>query len=821
MRGVLAVVLAALAAGAVADRFPTVQTMQEKISLLRPVPMCVVYLQRSQVDTLETIRAQFATIKSLGFTCLKQLILSNTFAVNVSAANAYTAEVYNAALDEGLIPWWYGEAGWEPLTDAQLAAWGIDAATTPLPQIVENATVQAWQVAQLRARIANMANAPSLPGPPFPLPGRASATQPSYMDGAFASWLSARYGGNVTALQAAWQYPWRGLSVTEFTTFAEAAALTDNSTNELLCPWAWCDEGFSDDYTRYRDALRFQTDFRLSFLASVVDGTLAFSPHEPIRSGENMLLDNMAQNGWSLYDHGQLAYRAGGWYTSMHPSWHLSLANGELDFPVVLLERLTRDSAPLGWAGEFESSGGPTRYDGGQDFGVSAGQLRRFWFTYFAHGMRGIGVWAWNPTDRGDGAGDYSLTSLSARPNARAVAGGAVAKAVNALRYELWSAEDEPVVGILSSWETEAMLARNGMMGPPLACVVSDCAGYRTNEIWDHSRSRMGVARALYDSNVPFRFVFEEQVLHGLVVADSNSSSRTVLNATAFLNQFPVLFAAGVTVTDPAVLAALTAYVAAGGRLVVDWPFSLFQNYTINLVAAGSPQGAQLQSLFGCVVDDFSNTRSSPAGLSLAFTGPDNNPYTLQVLANDSNTFATDYLCAGGQTLPNRTLLSFADPGDGSARQAPALWEARFGLGSVAMLAFEATKLNWDINARNAPLQQLITGAALGTIPGATTRARATSPGWTLEAPITVHAFRRTVPVADPLNGVNQPVDHVFLTNSGSAPADVLYSTNNGLAYTAATDAVSGQSIPLLANNYGFQATIPAGDGLWVRLVRK
>jgi hypothetical protein len=101
MRGaILGGVLSLVAVMAAAQRFPAQQTMQQKISLLRPFPFCVVYLQRSQVDTLETIREQFATIRSLGFTCLKQLIPSSILAMNQTAANAYVATV-GAGREEG------------------------------------------------------------------------------------------------------------------------------------------------------------------------------------------------------------------------------------------------------------------------------------------------------------------------------------------------------------------------------------------------------------------------------------------------------------------------------------------------------------------------------------------------------------------------------------------------------------------------------------------------------------------------------------------------------------------------------------------------
>jgi hypothetical protein len=356
-----------------------------------------------------------------------------------------------------------------------------------------------------------------------------------------------------------------------------------------------------------------------------------------------------------------------------------------------------------------------------------------------------------------------------------------------------------------------------GATGPPLACVVSDCPLYRTNRVWDHSRSRMGVARALYDSNVPFRFVYEEQVLHGLVAQESNATQTTVVNASAFLAQFPVIFASGTVVMDADVLSNLRDYVVAGGRLVTDAPFALFENYTVDLVSEGTPLGDAVRDLFGCIADDYGDTRSTPAGLSLSFTGFDAQPYFVGALPNDSVAYVTGYACAAANTSsPAGTLLSFADAGDGSGQALPALWEARLGKGSVAVLAFEAGKLNWDINARNAALAQLIVGSALGTLPGATTRARTTSSGWTVSGS-GVRALRREVPTPDPLNGVNNAVHHLFLFNSGAAPVQATY-TSQTQTYTSAADAVSGQVLPLVGGKQ-LSVTVPAGDALWVRLV--
>ena len=74
--------------------------MQRKLQRLRPWPVGVVFIERPGM-TREDIRGHFRQMKALGFNCLKQCQLRST---------TDWRAVYHMALDEGIIPWWYGEA---------------------------------------------------------------------------------------------------------------------------------------------------------------------------------------------------------------------------------------------------------------------------------------------------------------------------------------------------------------------------------------------------------------------------------------------------------------------------------------------------------------------------------------------------------------------------------------------------------------------------------------------------------------------------------------------------------------------------------------
>jgi beta-galactosidase len=81
--------------------------LQQKFKTIRPMPTGVVYLQRPG-EGEEEIRRHFRLMKELGFNCLKQ----------VQAVPGWTnQQLEKIALEEGIIPWWYGEGGWEPVTE--------------------------------------------------------------------------------------------------------------------------------------------------------------------------------------------------------------------------------------------------------------------------------------------------------------------------------------------------------------------------------------------------------------------------------------------------------------------------------------------------------------------------------------------------------------------------------------------------------------------------------------------------------------------------------------------------------------------------------
>ena len=89
--------------------------MQQKFRRIAPMPFGVVFLPWAGV-TEEEIRGHFRLMKRLGFNNLKQVM---------STPEWPQKQIMDLALDEGVIPFWYGEGGWEDITPALLRKLGI------------------------------------------------------------------------------------------------------------------------------------------------------------------------------------------------------------------------------------------------------------------------------------------------------------------------------------------------------------------------------------------------------------------------------------------------------------------------------------------------------------------------------------------------------------------------------------------------------------------------------------------------------------------------------------------------------------------------
>jgi len=122
---------------------------QRKFRRLRPMPVGCVLIQSPDMGW-DDLRAHLRLMKQLGFTCLKQFLLLPGWDER---------RFMHMALDEGIIPWWYDDAGWEDISDALLDRLGIPR-DTPIEALRMHPAWLAHQERVLRARIDRPAQPP-------------------------------------------------------------------------------------------------------------------------------------------------------------------------------------------------------------------------------------------------------------------------------------------------------------------------------------------------------------------------------------------------------------------------------------------------------------------------------------------------------------------------------------------------------------------------------------------------------------------------------------------------------------------------------------
>ena len=172
--------------------------MQQRLRRLRPFPVGVVYYQQRDEGYAEAQR-EFETIRELGFTALKQVLLWDP-----DNPEGYDERVFHAAIDAGISPWYYGKGGWADITPALLTELDIALDPTPenMPAIQADPRMIAHQHEVWRRRVERMNEKPT---PPKGMgePGRNSPWMPARLIEPFADWLAGQYG-TLDSLERAW-----------------------------------------------------------------------------------------------------------------------------------------------------------------------------------------------------------------------------------------------------------------------------------------------------------------------------------------------------------------------------------------------------------------------------------------------------------------------------------------------------------------------------------------------------------------------------------------------------------------------------------------
>ncbi len=626
--------------------------MQLRLRRLAPWPVGCVFLPWPGMTEAQA-REHFRAMKRLGFTCLKQTMATPEW------PEARTLEL---ALEEGIIPFWYGEAGFAEITPDLLKKVGLPPDMDP-DKALEDPKVWAYQKEILRCRIQRKAeeaarrrsgavDSDKVPGVIGDVDGH--VLHPGAVPH-FISWLEKNYGMPQN-LAHAWNAEHVGIS---------ARALSWQNWDEVR-------DRFQHDitpreYRHIRDILRFRADMYIrDYVVAAIKHRDAIDPQEPLRAGGEMgLFLPFAARGTDMEGIAIAMAAGGSFYPSIHLAWHFEEVAFEVARPIYMQAQIAVDWAKGIWTAAWESTGGPQWFSGGKSspesavydqipgFTVDAGVITQLMLSWIAAGFKGFGLWCWNSRTAGWEAGEFSLLDRNNEITERAIRAGQIGKAARRLRRELWQAKKEPLVGILVSWENEAMWA---------AMAVEGRSHFKMLPV----RSRIGASRALINANVPWEYVTPANLAAGLGPRYRAIYLPACIAITAELQQD------------------LLAYVEQGGRLVLDMPGAYLDGYGRLLP---TKQGSWFEQLFGAVLHEFTYANS-------------NTPRALNGIPLQGFTAAL--------TPTRAEILRRYDNGQ------PAITEAETGQGRAVILGAQASLDCWKPG--NHAMEDLLIRTALGPL---------------------------------------------------------------------------------------------------------
>ncbi|MEM6377787.1 MAG: beta-galactosidase trimerization domain-containing protein, partial [Bacteroidota bacterium] len=539
--------------------------MQQKFRKIAPMPFGVVFLPWAGATEAD-LRHHFRMMKELGFTNLKQ---------TMSTPEWPTKKTLKIALEEGIIPFWYGEGGWEDITPELLKKLGLPEDMS-IAEARKHPKMLAHQNKVLEKHITTWRT---------PLPGADKFkafkhTPDTYLrpedEAPFKKWVKEKYK-DINKLADAWNQYEVGITGKPYKSwkdFEDDPLVKVNKNNEyVIVPRS------GREYGKVRDILRFKADM---YLENVKFTKQNRYPEQPTRAGGEMgLFLPFASRATDMEGIAELMKDRGSFYPSIHLAWHYEEVGYEVARCIYMQSSIATDWFKGGWAATWESTGGPQQLSGGKGwnvlsqfetagFTVDEGTMTQLLLSYLAGGFKGVGLWSWNYRNAGWESGEYALLNRQLEPSPRAIRAGKIAKASDKYRDEIWQAHKEPYVGVLANWDNEAIWA--AVAGPG-----------RTDFKHYPVRARIGINRALINANVPWEHVTPTDLKKGL----SKRYKVIYMPAQSAINDdlFPIL----------------EEYVHNGGRLVVDAPGGWWdQQGRILKTGKGTP----FEKVFGASIAD-------------------------------------------------------------------------------------------------------------------------------------------------------------------------------------------------------------------------
>ncbi len=570
------------------------------------------------------MRGHFRLMYELGFNCLKGLYVTPGQDIR---------QLRHLALDEGINPYYYGDAINELPTPKLLSELGIPA-DLPLAEVRRDPRYVNRQIARIRERIDRDFGDTEIRSddrPRFPFSFDA-ALVPESAEG-FTQWLQARYE-TVETLALAWNMNLALIRRPEpmWKTWQDVQA----GVYELI-------HRETTEYRRLRDVLRFKADVYLDMVNEQARDRHQTDPEAPVRAGGEMgLFLPFASRATDMEGVADAMTETGSFYPSIHLAWHFEEVAFEVARPVYMQASLAADWFKGGWSATWESTGGPQQLSGGKGslfpemsphtagFTVDDGTMTQLMLSYLAAGFKGFGLWTWNARVAGWEAGEYALLDRQNRPSDRAIAAGKICRAANHWRDEIWNMDKEPLVGVFQDWDNEAMWAVMAIGG-------------RDHFRYTPVKARIGVSRALINQNVPFEYVTANDLRSGLA------------------GRYRAIYLPAVIALSADLLPILTDYARDGGHVVIDLPSAWYDEFGRSLK---THRGSAFESLFGFAIRDIQySDRNTPRRLGDA---------TLEG-------FVADLELTSGRAVESYDTGS------------PAVVRNQVGRGKATLLAFEAS----------------------------------------------------------------------------------------------------------------------------------
>lgn len=543
--------------------------MQQKIKKVAPMPFGVVFLPWAGC-TEQDMRQHFRMMKQLGFTNLKQTMATPEWPEK---------EILRIALEEGIIPFWYGEGGWEDITPELLRKLGIPS-DMPMDKIRKDQRMLDYQKRVFEKQLKHWRQPANDKNLYAHIPDANLRKSDVVL---FKKWVHNHYA-SIGDLTKAWNLYEVGICANPYRSwdeFDKDPLVVTNKNGVETIPSNGREYGF------VRDVLRFKADM---YINNIRETKKLQFPEQPQRAGGEMgLFLPFASRGTDMEGIADVMKDYGSFYPSIHLAWHFEETNYEVTRCIYMQSSICVDWFKGGWAATWESTGGPQQFSGSKGwerkaqestagYTVDKGTITQLLLSYLAGGFKGVGLWAWNYRRAGWESGEYALLNRHNEVGERAVRAGEIAKAANRYRDELWNAHKEPYVGVFVNWDNEAIWA--AVSGPG-----------RDHFKYYPIQSRIGISRALIDANIPWEHVTATDLRKGL----ANRYKVIYLPAQVAINEnlFPIF----------------EQYVKDGGRLILDAPGGWWNERGLVL---NTNKGSDFERIFGASIDDMqydNNTR--------------------------------------------------------------------------------------------------------------------------------------------------------------------------------------------------------------------